>query len=178
MPKTVRVGPGLVVTLVAFLGLTHSARAEPPRLSPSAMHSVIAQSLERSLPNWAVSDVAAIALRTRLRRARILAVIGSGFLVGGIVHAATFGRRHVCSEPEKRMIGPPITGGLMAGLGFGLTLGGGIMMAHVPGDFRDKARLTPGAKAGMAFAALGVAVISAATLFAVSASEWIDCFSS
>lgn len=104
--------------------------------------------------------------------------VGAGLMVGGIVHAAMLGNRHVCSEPGRRLVGPPIAGGITAGLGFSFVLGSGLRLARTPDGLRRQTRASPGARAAMAAGGFGVAVLSAAALLGIFASQWIDCASS
>lgn len=160
------------------LALTHTAQAESPYSPRRAARLLLAGSLHLQSPAAIAEDPALVALRGQLRAARIWMTVGAGLLLGGIVHAAMLGNRHTCSEPGQRLVGPPIAGGITAGLGFSFVLSSGLKLARTPEGLRRQTRASPGMRTAMAAGGFGVATVSAAALFSMFAGQWIDCISS
>lgn len=94
------------------------------------------------------------------------------------MHAASFGRKGVCYEQDQRLAMPAITGGLVASLGLGLLIGGGVKLFNVPEEYRSSRPASGGRRAGMILAAVGIATLTQGVLFLPMVGQYIGCISS
>jgi hypothetical protein len=116
----------------------------------------------------------------RMRRGRALLTAGVTMLVSGGAMLALLGGKSSCGEDGSRrhLMAPLVAGGLVAGVGLTMTLGGSFKLAGVPRDFRRDHPPSAGKRVGMALGALGLGVLTQALMWAVSVPEIIDCSTS
>jgi hypothetical protein len=117
-------------------------------------------------------------LRNQTKSARAMLVVGTTMMLSGIAHAAAFGHRNVCYEPDERLRMPPVFGGLVAAVGATLVFRGGFKLANVPDAYRLRHPPSVGKRVGMAFGVFGLLVLSQATMFAANVGPWVECISS
>lgn len=163
-----------LLTAATLTAQDHRTAASPRFIPPS----VVAASAFVPAAPAPLAPEGTQALKKQLRRGRALIAVGSGFIAGGVVHAAAFGRRNVCSEPDERLSLPPITGSMVAAAGLGMTIDGGVKLARVPAEVRSANPLTSKGKAGVVLGAIGTAVVSSLVLFGITALPWIECIAS
>lgn len=151
----------------AVLAPQHAIKLAPgPLLAPAVLGDL------RSPENGA--------LRRDVRRARGLLMVGSGLIAAAIVNGAVFGPQTYChayDDPVRRPKVAPIASSVVAGIGIGLTIGGGIKLARLPAGFRQARPASPGRVALLALGALASAGAGTALLALVSAPEMISCAS-
>jgi hypothetical protein len=161
----------LSVLVAALCGSVASARAEP-NLDPRV---AIKLDPEPSAPPPALlDDVQKSALRRDVRRARAMLMAGTGLLAAS---AFTLGRlTGHCLATDRPMRGPLIAGGVSAGLGAAVLLGGGIKLALVPRAQRHRLLpLTPRRVTGLVLGGLAIGAVTTAMAFLASAPDYIGC---